>query len=95
MPYLQYQRTQSRISTGKRRRLNMTHPNRQDPAQSSGQAVNATEPFNLVSALIAHASIRDQHVAFAPSVITLLLGTGSYMLWRHLEYPQRSQVSTL
>ncbi|WP_263383440.1 DoxX family protein [Granulicella arctica] len=51
--------------------------------------------FNLVSALIAHASIRDQHVAFAPSVITLLLGIGSYGLWRRSEHPQRSPVSAL
>ena len=41
--------------------------------------------FNLLSALIAHASIRDQHAAFAPSTITFLLEVGSYVLWRRLE----------
>jgi hypothetical protein len=41
--------------------------------------------FNLVSALIAHASIHDRHAAFAPSTITLLLGTCSYVLWLRLE----------
>lgn len=41
--------------------------------------------FNLVSALIAHASIQDRHAAFAPSTITLLLGSCSYVLWRRLE----------
>jgi putative oxidoreductase len=51
--------------------------------------------FNLVSALIAHASIHDRHAAFAPSAITLLLGTWSYMLWRRLESPRRSPVSSL
>ena len=43
--------------------------------------------FNLLSALIAHASIHDRHAAFAPSTITLLLGTCSYLLWRRLEKP--------
>ncbi|HUV97330.1 MAG TPA: DoxX family protein [Acidobacteriaceae bacterium] len=38
--------------------------------------------FNLLSALVAHASIHDRPAAFAPSSITLLLGTGSYLLWR-------------
>ncbi len=38
--------------------------------------------FNLVSALIAHASIHDRQAAFVPSTITLLLGTCSYMLSR-------------
>ncbi len=41
--------------------------------------------FNLVSAVIAHASIHDQRAAFAPSTITLLLGTCSYLLWRRLK----------
>lgn len=41
--------------------------------------------FNLVSALIAHASIRDRSAAFAPSTITLALGTCSYLLWRNSE----------
>lgn len=47
--------------------------------------------FNLVSALIAHASIYDRPAAFAPSTITLLLGTCSYVLWRRLEILRRSQ----
>ena len=51
--------------------------------------------FNLVSALIAHASIHDRHAAFAPSTITLLLGTCSYVLWRRLESPRQSPVSAL
>lgn len=48
--------------------------------------------FNLVSALIAHASIHDRHAAFAPSSITLLLGTCSYILWRRLECLRRSAI---
>lgn len=51
--------------------------------------------FNLVSALIAHASIHDRHAAFAPSTITLLLGTCSYVLWRRLESLRRSPASAL
>ena len=51
--------------------------------------------FNLVSALIAHASIHDRHAAFAPSTISLLLGTCSYVLWRRLETLRRSPVSAL
>jgi putative oxidoreductase len=51
--------------------------------------------FNLVSALIAHASIHDRHAAFAPSTITLLLGTCSYVLWRRWESLRRSPVSAL
>ena len=51
--------------------------------------------FNLVSALIAHATIRDRHAAFVPSTITLLLGTCSYVSWRRLEYLRRSPVSAL
>ena len=46
--------------------------------------------FNLLSALIAHASIHDRQAAFAPSTITLLLGTCSYVLWRRLECLRRS-----
>ncbi len=48
--------------------------------------------FNLVSALIAHASIHDRHAAFAPSTITLILGTCSYLLWRRLANLRRSRV---
>jgi putative oxidoreductase len=50
---------------------------------------------NLLSALIAHASIHDQHAAFAPSTITLLLGTCSYVLCRRLENLRRSSVPAL
>ena len=49
--------------------------------------------FNLVSALIAHASIHDRHAAFAPSAITLLLGTCSYAFWRYLEDLRRSPLA--
>ena len=49
--------------------------------------------FNLVSALIAHASIHDVHTAFAPSTITLLFGTCSYALWRRLENLRLSPIS--
>jgi hypothetical protein len=41
--------------------------------------------INLVSALIAHASIHDRNASFVPSTITLLLGACSYVLWRRLE----------
>ncbi len=51
--------------------------------------------FNLVSALIAHASIHDRPASFAPSTITLLLGTCSYVLWRRLESLRRSAVPAL
>lgn len=50
--------------------------------------------FNLVSALVAHVSIHDRPAAFAPSAITLLLGTGSYLLWRHLEILRPSPISS-
>ena len=51
--------------------------------------------FNLLSGLIAHASIHDRHAAFAPSTITLLLGTCSYVLWRRLEGLRRLPVSAI
>ncbi|HUZ95944.1 MAG TPA: DoxX family protein [Edaphobacter sp.] len=51
--------------------------------------------FNLLSALIAHASIYDRHAAFAPSTITLSLGTCSYVLWRRLESLRRAPVRAL
>ena len=50
--------------------------------------------FNLVSALIAHASIHDVHAVFAPSTITLLFGTCSYALWRRLENLRLSPISS-
>jgi hypothetical protein len=51
--------------------------------------------INLVSALIAHASIHDQAAAFAPSTISLLLGTCSYVLWRRLESMRRDSASVI
>ncbi len=51
--------------------------------------------FNLLSALIAHASIHDRHAAFAPSTITLLLGTCSYLLWGRLASLRRSPFSAI
>jgi DoxX-like family len=40
--------------------------------------------FNLVSALIAHASIRDIPLAFVPSTVASVLWVISYVLWRRL-----------
>jgi hypothetical protein len=41
--------------------------------------------FNLVSAIIAHLSIRDIPLAFVPSTITSVLWGGSYFFWRRLQ----------
>jgi putative oxidoreductase len=41
--------------------------------------------FNLISALIAHASIHDLPVAFVPSTTTSVLWTLSYIAWRKLQ----------
>jgi hypothetical protein len=41
--------------------------------------------INLVSALIAHISIHDRAVAFAPSSITSVLWLLSYFFWRRLQ----------
>jgi hypothetical protein len=41
--------------------------------------------INLVSAVIAHASIRDIPQAFVPSTITSVLWFLSYYLWRRLQ----------
>jgi hypothetical protein len=41
--------------------------------------------INLVSAIIAHFSIRDIPLAFAPSTITSVLWTFSYCYWRRLQ----------
>lgn len=41
--------------------------------------------FNLVSALIAHASIGDIPLAFVPATITSVLWIASYSLWRSLQ----------
>jgi DoxX-like family len=40
--------------------------------------------FNLVSALIAHASIRDIPLAFVPSTFASVFWVISYVLWRRL-----------
>jgi len=44
--------------------------------------------INLVSALIAHASIHDRTAAFIPSSITSVLWVLSYYLWRRTEAAQ-------
>jgi hypothetical protein len=41
--------------------------------------------FNLVSAIIAHASIGDIPLAFVPSTITSVLWILSYVFWRRLQ----------
>ena len=46
--------------------------------------------INLVSALIAHLSIRDRPLAFAPSTITSVLWGLSYFFWRRLQTAERS-----
>ena len=48
--------------------------------------------FNLVSAFIAHASIRDRAAAFAPSTITGVLWVFSYVFWRGLEAARRTDI---
>ena len=40
--------------------------------------------INLISALIAHASIHDRPAAFAPSTITAVLWVFSYCFWHRL-----------
>src|SRR5262245_26042257 len=40
--------------------------------------------FNLVSALIAHASIHDTPLAFVPSTLTSVLWVFSYSFWRRM-----------
>ena len=41
--------------------------------------------INLVSALIAHASIHDRPAAFVPSSVTSVLWVLSYLLWRRMQ----------
>ncbi|MGO9777086.1 MAG: DoxX family protein [Terracidiphilus sp.] len=41
--------------------------------------------INLVSAIIAHLSISDRHLAFVPSTITSFLWAASYFFWRRLQ----------
>lgn len=43
--------------------------------------------INLVSAMIAHASIGDRPLAFVPSSLTAVLWAASYFLWRRLSVP--------
>lgn len=50
--------------------------------------------FNLVSALIAHLSIRDRPAAVVPSAITSVLWALSYFFWRRLQATQRRTDST-
>jgi hypothetical protein len=45
--------------------------------------------INLASALIAHFSIRDRPLAFAPSTITSVLWALSYLFWRRLQTGER------
>jgi hypothetical protein len=45
--------------------------------------------LNLFSALIAHSAIHDRPAAFAPSAITAVLWTCSYVSWRRLEEARR------
>jgi hypothetical protein len=48
--------------------------------------------FNIVSAVIAHASIHDRAAAFAPSTITGVLWVFSYLFWRGLESARQEAV---
>lgn len=41
--------------------------------------------INLVSAVLAHASISDRRLAFVPSTLTSVLWAASYFSWRRLE----------
>jgi hypothetical protein len=47
--------------------------------------------INLVSAMIAHASISDRPLAFVPSSLTAVLWAASYLLWHRLSGSQASQ----
>ena len=46
--------------------------------------------INLVSAMIAHASISDRPLAFVPSSLTTTLWAASYFLWHRLSGSQAS-----
>lgn len=41
--------------------------------------------INLISAMIAHASISDRGLAFVPSTLTAVLWVASYSLWRRCQ----------
>ena len=45
--------------------------------------------INLISALIAHFSINDRPMAFAPSTITSVLWGLSYFFWHRLQTSER------
>ena len=45
--------------------------------------------INLASALIAHFSISDRPLAFAPSTITSVLWALSYLFWRRMQTGER------
>lgn len=47
--------------------------------------------INLVSALIAHASISDRPLAFVPSSLTIVLGAASYFFWRRFPSARQNQ----
>ena len=49
--------------------------------------------INLLSALMAHIAIHDRPAAFAPSMITGVLWTLSYVSWRRLEAARPSPLS--
>ena len=51
--------------------------------------------LNLVSALIAHASIHDRPLAFLPSSLTSLLWLGSYSFFRRLTPPPTPNPTTV
>jgi hypothetical protein len=46
--------------------------------------------INLVSAVIAHASISDRKLAFVPSLLTSVLWAVSYVCWRRLQTARES-----
>jgi len=46
---------------------------------------------NLVSAVIAHASISDRPLAFLPSTLTGALGVVSYLSWRRMHAARNNQ----
>jgi hypothetical protein len=47
--------------------------------------------INLVSAVIAHLSIHDRHLAFVPSSLTSVLWALSYFFWRRTQAAQATQ----
>jgi len=47
--------------------------------------------INLVSAIIAHASISDRRLAFIPSALTSVLWAASYICWRRMQAARTDQ----